>query len=415
MTDLFDVSKIRQKFPALQRQVAGLPVAFFDGPAGSQVPQQVADAVSKYLTSTNANHGGLFATAEESDRVLDAAHQKVADFLGSPDPDCIVFGNNMTSLTFALSRALGQTWSSGDEIIVSRLDHDANVTPWVLAARDAGVKVHHIDVHTETGTLDLNSFQNQLSEKTKLVAVGLASNVTGSINPVAEMIEQAHAVNAMVFIDAVHFAPHDLIDVTSLDCDFLACSAYKFFGPHVGMLYGKRTHLESLAAYKLRPSTNELPGKWMTGTQNHEGIAGTAEAVEYLAEIGYQQNPAAENRREALKSAFQAITKYEHELTVQLLEGLLEIPNIRIWGITDRDQLSQRVPTISFTHENLSTTEIAETLGQQGLFVWHGNHYGLPFTEAADLEPEGTVRIGILHYNTAEEITRLLTAIQELG
>ncbi|MCA9072433.1 MAG: aminotransferase class V-fold PLP-dependent enzyme, partial [Planctomycetaceae bacterium] len=255
----WNLDAIRAQFPAFQREQNGEPVGYFDGPAGSQVPLRVADAVSRYLLTTNANRGAPFATSQESDALLEQAHRTLADFLGTNDPECIAFGPNMTTLTLALSRALGRTWQTGDEIIVTQLDHDANVTPWVLAARDAGAVVHQVPVRAEDCTLDLEAFHNRLSEKTRLVAVGYASNATGTVNPVAEMITAAHNVGAEVFVDAVHLAPHRLIDVSSLDCDYLAASAYKFFGPHVGLMYGKREKLEALPAYKLRPSPNSLP------------------------------------------------------------------------------------------------------------------------------------------------------------
>ena len=274
MTHPFNVASIRAQFPALTREQHGQPVAYFDGPAGSQVPQRVVDAISQCLLTTNANRGAPFATSQECDRLLGNAHQVLADFFGTPDPDCISFGPNMTTLTFALSRAIARTWQPGDEIVVSRLGHDANFTPWCLAARDAGVNVRFIEIDPVDATLDLDCFQTQISDRTKLVAIGYAANATGTTNPLKGIISQAHEVGAKVFVDAVHFAPHGLIDVTGLDCDFLVVSAYKFFGPHVGVMYGKREWLESLEAYKLRPAPDSLPGKWMTGTQNHEGILG---------------------------------------------------------------------------------------------------------------------------------------------
>ena len=415
MSAAFDVQHVRQQFPALSRTVNGQPAAYFDGPGGSQVPIQVAQAVSDYLIGTNANHGGPFATSRESDQILAAAHQAVADFLGAADANCVVFGPNMTTLTFALSRAIGRTWTTADEIIVSRLDHDANVTPWVLAARDAGAIVKNIDLNPEDCTLNLDDFKSKLSERTKLVAVGYASNATGTINPVREIVEMAHEFSAMVFVDAVHYAPHGLIDVSDLDCDFLACSAYKFFGPHVGILWGKRNWLETLEAYKLRPAANDLPDRWMTGTQSHEGIAGTLAAIDYLADLGRFVSPNGQPRREALAAAYSAIGNYERELATRLLLGLSDMPDIRIWGIADLERLDERVPTVSFTPARLKPQANAEQLADAGIFVWPGNHYALPFTEATGLEPDGTLRIGLLHYNTAEEIDRLLDCLRQLN
>lgn len=388
-------------------------MAYFDGPAGSQVPQSVADAVSRYLLTTNSNRGGVFGVAQESDAVVDAAHQAAATLVGSDDPGCTVFGANMTTLTLAVSRALGRTWKAGDEVIVTRLDHDANVTPWVLAARDAGAIVRHVDVHLEDGTLDVASFHAALSPRTKLVALGYASNVTGTINPIAPMIAAAKDVGALTFVDAVHYAPHGLIDVTALDCDFLACSAYKFFGPHVGLLYGRRELLEELTPYKLRVSSNELPGKWMTGTQAHESLAGVTAAVDYLANLGRRCATAATDRA-AIQSAFAAIHTYEQTLSARMLTGLRTLKNYRVWGITDTARLAERVPTFSLTHPRFTPRELAERLAAEGLYAWCGNHYGLPFTEAAGLEPHGTLRIGLLHYNTVDEVDRVLDALRRI-
>jgi cysteine desulfurase family protein (TIGR01976 family) len=402
------VQKVRQQFPALSREVNGRPAVFFDGPAGSQVPQRVIDAVGHCLAQTNANHEGLFATSSESDAMLHEAHRAMADFLGADDPDCVCFGANMTTLTMALSRALARNWSSGDEIIVSRLGHDANVTPWVLAAEDAGATVRHIEIHRDDCTLNLDDLRGKLSEKTRLVAVGYASNASGSINPIQEITAMAHEFGAQVFVDAVHYAPHGRIDVGALGCDYLACSAYKFFGPHVGVMLGRRELLEGLTAYKLRPATDELPGKWMTGTQNHEGIAGTLAAVDYLADLGRELSGESLDRGAALDAAMAAIANYERELARRLIAGLQRIESVRIWGITDPAQFDRRAPTVSITHGKLTATEMATRLGERGIFTWHGNFYALPVTESLGLEPEGLLRIGLLHYNTAEEVDRLL-------
>ncbi len=409
----WDLDAIRALFPAMMREQDGERVAYFDGPAGSQVPGRVMLAISRYLVSTNANHGAPFATSRESDALLEQAHQSVADFLGASDSDCIAFGANMTTLTFALSRALGRTWNAGDEVIVTDLDHDANVTPWVLAAEDVGAVVHRVPIRPEDCTLDLETYNSKLSEKTRLVAVGYASNATGTVNPVGEMIQSAHQVGAEVFVDAVHLAPHRLIDVTTLDCDYLAASAYKFFGPHVGMMFGKRERLESLTPYKLRPATNTLPGKWMTGTQNHEGIMGVNEAIHYLADLS---GKAAESKtlRERLVRAFEKIRQHEDSLCTRLLTGLAELPAFRIWGISDPSRMEERVPTVSITHETKTPQQLAEALSARGLYCWPGNHYALPFTEAMGLEPGGTLRIGLLHYNSEAEIDHLLTALAEL-
>ncbi len=407
----FPVDWCRAQFPALKRIVAGQPVAFFDGPSGSQVPQQVIDAVGHYLAHTNANRGGQYATARESDALLESAHETMAEFLGTPNPESIVFGANMTTLTFALSRAISKSWKPGDEIIVTRLDHDGNVTPWVLAARDAGATVHYIDFHKTDCTLDLQDFSSKLSPRTRFVAIGCASNIVGTVNPVAEMCRQAHAVGAQVFLDAVHYAPHSLPDVTGWNCDWLACSAYKFFGPHIGVLWGRPALLKSLTPYKLRPVTESLPGRWMTGTQNFEGIAGTKAAVDYLGDLGRQIGSSSASLRDCLRSAFSAIGGYERELVSALLTGLEAIPQIKILGLRDRNRLNERTPTVSFTHERLTAIEIADRLGQLGLFVGNGNFYALHVSEAFGLEPQGVVRVGLMHYNTLSEVDRLLVAL----
>ena len=414
MTARFDLESVRSQFPAFNRTVEGRPVVFLDGAAGSQVPSRVAEAVSGYLTGTNANHGGPFATSVESDAMLDAAHHAAADFLGTADPDTVAFGANMTTLTLAVSRALASTWQPGDRILVSRLDHDANVTPWTLAAHDAGVAVDHIDIHPDTATLDLDTLHDRITDSTRLVAVGAASNLSGSINPVTEITQAAHRVGALVFVDAVHLAPHRLLNVEAWDCDLLACSAYKFFGPHVGLLWGRRNLLESLKAYKLRPASNQLPDKWMTGTGNHEGIAGVGEAIEYLADLGRGVDPTAESRRQALATAFRAIGDHERELSLGLLDGLVRLPGVTIHGITDADLIDQRVATYSITHDQLSPGELAEHLARRGIFTWAGNHYALPVTEALGLEPGGTLRISALHYNTLEEIERTISALGDV-
>lgn len=409
------VELCRRQFPALSRRVNDRPVAFFDGPGGTQVPQRVIEAVSHYLGHTNANHGGLFPTARESDRVLHDAHAGLADFLGADDPETIVFGQNMTSLTFALSRALARTWKSSDEIVVTRLDHDANVSPWVLAARDAGATVRYANFRAEDCTLDLEELRHLINERTKLVAVGCASNATGTINPARDIADWAHQVGALVFLDAVHFAPHGLIDVQGLGCDFLACSAYKFFGPHLGILWGRRRLLEQLEAYKVRPSPMTPPGKWMTGTQSHEAVAGALAAVEYLADLG---RTLAGNeslpRRAALREAYREIGQYERSLCARLLAGLDQLPEIQVFGVTAPERLEERVATVSFTHDRFTAEQMADQLGRAGFCTWHGNYYALNLTEGLGLEPAGMLRVGLVHYNTQTEVERFLEALHGL-
>ena len=410
------VQQCRMQFPALLRKENDQSAIFFDGPAGTQVPNAVVDAMTEYLIGCNSNHGGLFGTAIQSDQWLHKAHQAFADFVGADDPDEIIFGQNMTSLTFAFSRSLAKTWNAGDEIIVTRLDHDANVSPWVQAAADAGAIVKWLEFNQTDYQLDMDQFESLLGPKTKLVAVGCASNATGGINPVKRMCELAHQHGALVYLDAVHYGPHGLIDVKDWGCDFLACSAYKFFGPHLGTLWGRRSLLEKLEPYKVRPADNKIPDRWMTGTQSHESIVGGMAAVEYLADLGRQflSNPEA-HRREALVATFKEICEYEASLSKHLLDGLAKTPEIKVYGVTDTDRLNERFPTFSITHNAIKTTELAKLLCDNGVYVWNGHYYALEFTEHLDLEPEGMVRIGLVHYNTIDEIDRMLAVLEEVG
>lgn len=409
------LAKCRQEFPALRRTNKGQPVVYFDGPAGSQVPQRTIDAVSNYLLSHNANHGGAFSTSRESDAVVDQCRKQLALFLNAPDPRAIVFGANMTTLTFAISRALATRWRAGDEIIVTRLDHDANVSPWVRAAQDRSAQVKHIDIHTEDCTLNLDDFKRKLSPRTKLVALGCASNAVGTRNPVREIAKLAHEAGALVFLDAVHLAPHAPLDVVDWDCDFLACSAYKFFGPHIGILWGRPELLEDLPAYKVRPAPETLPDRWMTGTQNFEGIAGLQGALDYLFDLTRQlAGTTATIDRRSFETGFNKIEEYERSVGAHLLQGLAALLSVNVWGITDPRRSRERVPTVSFSHRKKSPFEVAQFLGERGIFVWHGNFYALPLTEALGLEPAGMVRVGLLHYNTPDEVDRLIEALREL-
>lgn len=405
---------IRSLFPALARQHHGQPLVYFDGPAGSQVPASVARTVADHMLHHNANHGGVFITSQESDAVLAQAHQACADFVGSDDPQTIIFGANMTTLTLAFSRALARTWQPGDALVVTQLDHDANHTPWVLAARDAGVEVRVCPVDPIDCTLDLDVLARLLTPGTRLVAVTAASNAVGTLTPLSRIAELAHAVGAQLFVDAVHLAPHGLIDVAAMGCDYLVISAYKFFGPHVGILWGRRELLEPLRAYKVRPAPEQLPDRFMTGTQNFACIAGTLAAVEYLADLGRRVDPTASTRRAALAAAFAAITTYERDLGAKLIAGLCQVPSVRVWGITDPGRMHQRVPTVSFTHDRLAPRQIAQRLAAVGINVWSGNYYALPLTESLKLEPAGMVRVGLLHYNTGEEVQRLLNTLARI-
>lgn len=409
----FDIAWVREHFPAFKRVVNGYPAAFLDGPGGTQVPQRVIDAISDYLIRCNANTHGQYATSRESDGVLAQAHQAVADFLNC-DADEVIFGPNMTTLTLALSRAIGRTLKAGDEIIVTRLDHSANVSPW-MALEELGVKIQHVDINADC-TLNLDDLKSKLNARTKLIAVGYASNAVGTINPVKEITELAHQIGAWTFVDAVHYAPHGLIDVRAIDCDFLACSPYKFFGPHSGVLYGKRKHLESLRPYKVRPASNELPDAWETGTQNHECMAGVIAAVDYIASLGRHGSTEPLDRRSALVKAYGEIHNYERQLTGKLISRLQQIPGITLYGISDPKRYDERVGTISIRVKGVSPQAVAKRLGDRGLFVWDGNFHALDLTERLGVEESGgLVRIGVLHYNTAEEIERLLKELKAIA
>lgn len=416
---VFDVAFARKQFPALNETVNGQPAVFFDGPGGTQVTQSVIDAMTSYLARANANTHGAFLTSQRTDQVIANAHQAMADLLGC-DADEVVFGANMTSLTFSLARSIGREIQPGDEIVLTRLDHDANVAPW-KALEERGAMIKFADVDTEDCTLDMEDLRRQITSRTKLVAVGYASNAVGTINDVAQVVQLARSVGALSFIDAVHYAPHGPIDVRALGCDFLACSPYKFFAPHAGTLYGKREHLQRLRPYKVRPATDEAPGRWMTGTQSHEAMAGVVAAVEYLAELGQQvlhsQHGAAPSpdRRQHLLAAMDAIKTYERSLSEHLVAGLLDILGLTFYGIREPERFGQRTPTVAIRVRGYTPRQLAELLGEQGIFVWDGNYYALNLSERLGVEEDGgMVRIGLVHYNTAEEIDRLLAALRQI-
>jgi cysteine desulfurase family protein (TIGR01976 family) len=415
-----DLAAIRSQFPGLNR-----PAIFFDNPGGTQIAKPSLDRINRYLIESNANHEGAFATSIASDAVLDEAHRAMADFYNAASPEEIVFGNNMTTLTLHISRSISREWKEGDEIVVTRLDHDANVTPWVLAAQDHRIKVNWVDFDVEEGTLRLDDLQKALERKPKLLAVGYASNSLGTINPIKKIIEMAHDAGTLVYIDAVQYAPHGPIDVQKLDCDFLISSAYKFFGTHSGILYGKHDLLEQLFAYKVRPATNKLPGKFETGTQNHEGIAGVLGAIEYFDWVGkefggeFAEGLAEENytgRRLELKKGMTAIHAYEIELGRALLSALESVPGLRIYGLTDVRRLDERVATFSFRLKDMHPRVVAEKLAQEGIYVWDGNYYALNVSERLGVEESGgMVRVGAAHYNTLEEVERLKETLMRIS
>ncbi len=410
----FDIAWVREQFPSLKLEVNGHAAAFLDGPAGTQVPKQVMDAVQNYFLTANANTNGAFLTSRRTDEMILAARAAMADFFNC-DRDEVVFGQNMSTITFALARAIGRELKSGDEIVVTTLDHDANVAPW-RALEEKGVVIRQVDIRESDCTLDMENLRHKLSAKTKLVAVGYASNIVGTINPVAEITKLAHAAGALMFVDAVHYAPHGLIDVKALDCDFLACSPYKFFGPHMGTLYGKRNHLEKFKPYKVRPATNTPPESWETGTQVQELIAGIGAAVNYIAELGRHCDADVKSRRAALQAAYRATHQYESGLLTRLISGLPAIPGMRIFGITDRQRFDERCSTLSFRLGDHHPTKIAAFLGERGIFTWDGNFYALNLSERLAVEQHGGVlRVGLVHYNTAEEVDRLLAALGEFS
>jgi len=409
----FDVAWVRSQFPALSESVNGQPAAFLDGPGGTQVPHKVILAISDYLQHSNANTCGAYATSRRTDAVIAGARAAMADFLGC-DADEIVFGPNMTTLTFALSRSIGRELGPGDEIVVTHLDHDANVSTW-RSLEERGVTVRFADIQENDCTLDMQHLARQITAKTKLVAVGYASNAVGTINDVKEVVRLAHQVGALAFVDAVHYGPHGLIDVRAIDCDFLACSTYKFFGPHMGVLYGKREHLKRLQPYKVRALVNEVPNRWEMGTLNHECIAGITACVEYLADLGRHVNSKSTNRRSALISAFQTIQAYERTLAERMLRGLLDIPGLKVYGITDLQKLANRTPTFAVRVDGHTPLELATKLGDGGFFTWDGNYYALNLTERLDVEKSGGfLRIGLVHYNTAEEVDGVVAALQAI-
>jgi cysteine desulfurase family protein (TIGR01976 family) len=419
-----DVTSLRQQFPSLHKMVHGRAAIYLDGPGGTQVPQNVIDAMMSYLLRDNSNQGGVFLNSLATDRVVGEARRAVADLLNARRPEEIVFGQNMTTLTFQMSRALARTWQAGDEIIVTRLDHNANIDPWLQAANDRDVTVRWWDVDPDTVTLHPADLAELLNENTRLVACSYASNAVGSITDVAQVIALAHSVGALTYIDAVHYAPHGPIDVQALDCDFLVSSPYKYFGPHMGVLYGKYHLLDELAAYKVRPASDHPAGKWETGTPSFEGMAGVTAAVEYLAMLGdislsssvYEPWRDLTGRRLQLRRTMTIVKEYELGLSEQFLAGVAEIPGVEVLGVTALERVAERTPTFGVRFHGRASDVVARSLARQGIFVWAGNFYAQNLMERLGLqESGGVVRIGFVHYNTAEEIERLLTALRQLA
>lgn len=413
ITSALDLPWIRAQFPSLAEKVNGYPAVYFDGPGGTQVPWRVIDAMSSYLKHSNANTNGAYATSQRTNEMIAGARVAMADFFGS-DADEIVFGFNMTSLTFAMSRAIGRELGPGNEIVLTLLDHDANFAPWKVL-EERGVSVRQVEVQEADCTLDMHDLARKITSHTKLVAIGYASNAVGTINNVREVVRLAHAVGAHVYVDAVHYAPHGPIDVRALDCDFLVCSTYKFFGPHMGVLYGKREHLKRLHPYKVRANTNESPYRWEWGTLNHECIAGITGCVEYIADIGRRVQPSVSTRRAAILAAYAEMVRYERGLCERLILGLKTIRGLKLFGISDPERFGQRCPTVAVRIEGFTPLELSIRLGECGFFTWDGNYYALNLSERLKVEKDGGfLRIGLFHYNTAEEVDRFLARLREI-
>lgn len=403
MNAVAPVEEIREHFPALERTHNGLPVAYFDGPGGTQVPRQVVEAMSDYLFHHNANTHWAYPTSNETDEIIERSRETLGAFLNAP-ADEIVFGNNMTTLTYHLARSLGREWEAGDEIIVTELDHHANSDTWRSLERDRGMTIRVMPMDIETGQLDLNDLANLLNERTKLVAIGAASNILGTINEFEKTVALAREAGALSFVDAVHYAAHELIDVKTTGCDFLACSAYKFYGPHIGILYGRKELLEKIDFPKLRPAPDYSPERMETGTQNHEGIAGAAAAVDFLASLA-----AHGSKRERLATTFAEMHARQHELTVKLWNGLTAIDGVHVYGPSPE---FPRTSTVSFTVAGHNSEDVARKLAEKGIFVSDGDFYAMTVVER--LGVGGLVRAGCTCYTTDNEVDRLIAAVSSV-
>ena len=410
----FNLDAVRAQFPALAIKDDGVRRIYLDNPAGTQVPVGVADAMSRCLLSTNANLDGYFRTSQAAGEIVSSARDAMADLLNAPSSDEIVFGQNMTTLTLHISRSIGRLFRPGDEIILSQMDHDANVWPWVLLARDLDLKVTWLPFNTDTFEFDLDVLDNLLTERTRLLCVGGASNLTGTLNDVTTICAKAKAAGALTYIDGVQSVPHVATDVQAIGCDFLVCSPYKFFGPHQGVLWGKRELLEKLEPYKVRPAKAAIPECFETGTQSHEGFAGIKAAVDYLAWIG-ESMAGATSGRPALRAAMEMLFAYEKSLAAQLIEGLMSIEGVTVQGITAPDAFDRRVPTVAFTHDRIDPAHIAESLAKENIFVWKGHNYAVEVAKALNIyDTGGAVRIGPVHYNSAEELDEALAALRRI-
>ena len=408
-----DLTWARSQFPSLSQTVNRHPAVFLDGPGGTQVPQRVIDAISDYLAVNNANTGGAYQTSRNTDIMIAEARSAMGDFLNC-DAGEIVIGPNMTTLTYSMSRAIGRELDPGDEIVLTLLDHDANFSPW-KALEEKGVIIRTAKFNPADCTLDMQDLAGKITSHTRLVAVGYASNAVGTINNVAEVVRLARQAGALSYIDAVHYAPHGPIDVRALDCDFLVCSTYKFFGPHMGVLYGKREHLQRLRPYKVRPLTDNIPNCWEWGTLNHECIAGIKACVDYWEELGRRAKPSVANRRAAILAAHEAIHPHERAMMEKMIAGLLAIPGLKLYGISDSRRFEHRCATLVVRIEGFTPLQLATKLGDRGFFTWDGNYYALNVTEQLGVESTGGfLRIGLVHYNTMEEVERMLAVLREI-
>ncbi len=407
-----DWAGLRRRFPALSRREGGLPVVLLDGPGGTQVPESVIEAVAHVYREMNANDGGAFGASQAISALARTSHAAIADLYGATDPAGVKVGANMTSLTFALSRSLVATFSPGDEIVVTELDHEANVSPWRLAAADRGLVVRAIPVRLDDLTLDLDALDGLLGPRTRLVAVGYASNAVGTVNPVAEIIRRARAAGALTWVDAVHYAPHGPVDVRALGCDFLVSSAYKWFGPHLGALWGRPEILAELPAYKVRPAHD----RFETGTPAFELLAGTAAAVDYLAAISAGRTPEPDARRAAVVASMEAIVAREAAVGGRLLAGLRAIRGVRVHGITDPDRMAERTPTFGITIAGHHPRAVTTALAAEGIAAWDGDFYATGLVERIGLaESGGLIRLGLVHYNTEEEVDRTLGVLERIA
>jgi cysteine desulfurase family protein (TIGR01976 family) len=412
----YDIECVRSAFPSLSETDGGQPRIYFDNPGGTQICQRSIDRMNEYLVRANTNTHGPFRTSRMTDEIIHETHAALADFVGADDPGEIVFGQNMTTITLHLSRSLAHLLNEGDEVVVTRMDHDANISPWLLVARDRGCTVRWIDFDPQTYRYDEASVDAAITEKTRIVAVGYASNAIGTVNDVASVAEKAHAVGALVFVDAVQFAPHFVMDVKAIGCDMLACSPYKFYGPHQGMAWARRDLLESLSPYKVRPADDTLPSRFETGTQSHEGMAATLGAVEHFEWMGTTMGAGGTTRRERLVSGMEVLIDYERDLTRHLISGLQAIPGVTVHGLTLEEDLTDRVPTVGMVKEGSDPDSLARRLAEANIFTWPGHYYAIEVIERLGLSASGgMLRIGLGQYNTVEEINRLLNVLDARG